>query len=268
VRVRLPLVVCRASCPRVVFASVCALAFAVVLRPGPAAAQVETYPVAERSSELRLGGMVAGFSMLPQRPGSLLTSYGGHINAEADQDSIRIPGGGVIDALLDERLFEPGEGGGEGGAPADYGMTLIVPLGSGMAAIRGLAFDISGPEAPLLEGWPSYYSFPVDSLTLIITAGTLDYSFRSLRTLSGSHSLVGLSSTLTGGGSFVPIAGAEPLTITFEAYLPFTLVEPNDSRLDFSGSISTDFIPDPSTIAPVTAGGLLLIRRRRGRTRS
>lgn len=238
---------------------------------GQVQAQVLTYPVTAEKTNIVLGGNFAGLGFTEQSPDSLSGRVTGEVKAELFGSGIRLPAGGSL--FTAQNLFtpqSPGSGGAAGTAPANYGLNLSVPFGTGTAAVRDLAFSLSG-EALFTT---STGRGPIDSFSVTITSGTVDYDIQSaLLTRSGSVSLVGTNATVTGEVQVLGEAarpgqeGTLQLLIVPRIAVPLSVVSPNDTQLligDRFGSIRTEFItPEPGAMALLGIGGLGMLRRRR-----
>ena len=161
--------------------------------------------------------------------------------------------------------------GGVGSAPAGYGTTLAVTLGSGQVAIRDLVFDVSG-QSPLSGDTGPYYLFRAEPLTFTIASGTLDYRLQSslFGTRSGSRSLVGLPVDVSGSGNLYAypatnVGLVQMLTLNLDLSVTLSLEADQDTHLTFDGTVLTDFattVPDPATVPSLLLAAMAVVTRR------
>lgn len=263
------------------FIPVCLLALTLV-DAGTVFAQVVSIPVTRRTAGgIIMAGHIAGFTAEQQGlvdPLGLyqLSSLGlGQLDASTTLNSITFANSTCIEAERDPATsFSPGAGGASGSAPADFGITLAVPFGSGEAAIRDLRFSITGTTAfdqtsSTNSQRTSVFTDSQD-LSVTITGGTLDYSIRSslFPSVSGSKSLVGLTGDFLVNGTVLDFLTSTPersINLSALIDIPFTVQNTNDSRLAVRLLVSGDrtAVPEPTTLGLLVLPAIALLKRRR-----
>lgn len=171
-------------------------AAAVALSCGSAWGTLITYTVDADQSTLILSGIWNGDAALLRRsPGSLVTTFGGAIEADVTASSIQL-----LAADLDANVngsYSPGTDGQRGQAEADYAgffrsHCLFAP-GNLEVAIRDLALDLAGGPMALSGANTAAQTLP---------GGTFDPQGLSVTATSGSmdHGGTGILGWLTGRG--------------------------------------------------------------------
>lgn len=171
-------------------------ACAVVLLCAPAWGTLITYTVDADQSTLILSGNWNGDAALLRRsPGSLVTTFGGAIEADVTASTIQL-----LSADLDANVngtYSPGTNGQRGQAEADYAGLFrshcwFAP-GNLEVAIRDLALDLAGGPVALSGANPAAQALP---------GGTFDPQGLSVTATSGSmdHAGTGILGWLTGRG--------------------------------------------------------------------
>lgn len=215
----------------------------------PPTALVE-FTVDPSQSYVTLSGQIGGFPIRPQGPGSLTASYGGILRALVASNSIGFPGGSRIDAAV-SGLWQPGPGGVDGTAPANYGAAAADSLGSFASyfAIRNLAFDVTSPCLPLIDGafavsgiplQPVGDPGPTEDLRLV---QPFPYALSYPRTTALINQLNTPGRVENSGGNQTLI-----LPIHTEALLLGSIPGAGESRLFFDGAIIAHRVLEPPIV--------------------
>ncbi|HEV2295396.1 MAG TPA: hypothetical protein VGR35_16215 [Tepidisphaeraceae bacterium] len=248
----------------------CSVAGAVVAGAfgvGSASAALVTYDIVQAQSTLTLGGNLTGNTASQQTAGSLTTSYTGTIVANRTAGNIEFPGGSVIDAALQPTNQQPRADATPGSAPADYGRTAPGPFFStALEAFRGMILDVFDDTSGLGSTVNASGQFASQNLILQIDSGESDVAYGNA-TAENDLSGRGTSNGATTASTVITSGGVETLTLRFNTgAIVYGVSQSGDSSITFNGTIVATrnvVIPEPTGLAALAAGSLLLARRRR-----
>ena len=195
-----------------------------------------TFTLDNSQSQVTVSGNLAGFAMVPQGTGSLMTSYSGNLSADLGASSIQFTGTNSFNALVNGS-WQPLSGGASGSAPADYGAQASVdffPFGfiTVDGAMRNISLELTSPLLAVSAG-----SFNGASLVFAFasTNAALDYH-SSL--LSGSLAANGYATNTVATGATVSVIGSrQTLVIPIDATFYFKLISANDTTLHLVGQL-------------------------------
>lgn len=216
------------------------LIIALLTASSAARSQTAVFTLDPDRSSIGLKGNVLGFTLDEQGPGSLTTRFEGTIDANLTETTIQFPGTGVIRAL-ENGNWQPGPGGVEGTAPANYGGIATSVFADAIAAGRGIEFQLLSEPIVMPGG-----DFSASSLLFqFVPDGASALDFRVLSQLpifvpstNGQLPLVGLATNQVAKvASLVTIGDTQTLTIPVEAVYTFTLLVENDGQLSLDGQL-------------------------------
>jgi len=213
------------------------LAMSLLLSSTLTRAELRQFTIDPAQSSLTISGTFSGFDIEPQAPGSLTTSYSGTIEAEVTSSNILFWGGSLIDAQTNG-IWEPGPGGVDGAAPADYGGEVVNFIVNGKAALRNVVFDVASDELPVNSG-----KFDSQGLrfSFVPTSGSvIDYTYTSLvgGGGSGSPALTGISTNSASTNATLVLQSVEAeLFIPVDITGSLTVASPNDVQYRFRGQL-------------------------------
>jgi len=228
-------------------------AFALMLffvsRPEPLAAASTIFTIDSTRSQITLSGDVVGATLSAQGPGGLTTACSGFVVADLTGSTIQLPGQSQVIASTNG-VWQPGIGGADGSAVADFGGKVTVLFSTAYAALRNGELDLTSPLLPLTGG-----SF--DSSALLFSFSTnvtpsLDYNAGFLGT--GSKPLSGYSTNNIVNGATLTTSGlTQTLAISINTQFTFTLLSSGDTILNIVGNIVATSSPAP-VINSIVAG--------------
>lgn len=200
-----------------------------------ALAEPKTFTVDQTQSSLFISGTVSGFAFEPQGSGSLTTSYTGTIEVDLTDSELTFTGGSLI-AGVNNGTWQPGIGGGAGGAPANYGGSAFLIVASGVAAVRNVLLDVTSAPITLANGAFAatnlVFSFAPSATTAI------DYSFTGLISGNGTRTLSGEFTNANPANATLQMQGAELiLTLPVDISGVATAQSPNDVQYRLRGQI-------------------------------
>jgi len=200
-------------------------------------AQSRGFTVDPSQSSLTISGTFSGFDIAPQAPGSLTTSYGGTIEAEVTDSSIWFWGGSVI-AAQTNGIWEPGQGGFSGDAPADYGGQVVNPLVNGKAALRNVIFDVVSDVLTVNGGKFDSLGLQFNFVPSFNSVIDFAYSLTIGDPGNGSQVLTGmLTNSATTNATLVTQGEQTVLIIPVDISGSVTVVNPNDVQYRFRGTL-------------------------------
>lgn len=239
-------VVFRRSC---FLAFISAFAFGGRLFPNGAQAAPAIFALDATQSRLTLSGSVAGYTLLAQSPGSMVTAYGGSINADVTGSAIQLTGSSALVAL-NSGSWTPAAGGVPGNVPACYGVLANgTPYGTIYGALRNLILDATSAPLPLTGG-----NFDSSKVILsVVTSSNPVFDYFGSFAGNGSKPLAGDSTnTIFSGASLTTTGGVQKLTIPINATFYFNLYSsPGDSPLNFAGQIVATRVIVPPVITSI-----------------
>ena len=191
-------------------------------------AEVKTFTVDPTASSLSITGDLLGISAEEQAPGSLTTTYSGVIVADVTETSVAFPGGSSIIAD-NSGSWKPATGGVDGNEPANYGAEAGNFLGSGVAALRNVVFEVKSGVIDMLGG-----TFVADGLEFSLpdtATSTIDYSYSSIiASGTGGDPLKGNATNNVVAAANISVVGGE-LVLTIP--IDYTLVLDGDFSAEF-----------------------------------
>jgi hypothetical protein len=200
-------------------------------------AEVKSFTIDQAQSALTISATFSGISIQPQGPGSLTTSYTGNIEADVTDSTVAFVGLSVIDAVTNG-TWEPGPGGTNAAAPADYGGQIANFLVNGKAAVRDVVLDVTSDVLPV-----SGVTFPAQGVQFnFVPTGTsaIDYTYSITLGSSGtgSQALIGSSTNSISTNATLVVQGSETvLTIPVDISGSVTVLAPNDLQYRFRGKL-------------------------------
>lgn len=182
--------------------------------------------------------IVGAIPLQQQAPGSLVTDFGGTVEADVSPASIQFVGGSSIVAS-NSGSWMPGVGGAGGSAPANYGgqASISFPVSfSALVAMRGIVVDAtSGPLA--ISGG----TFPAETMIFGFSTNAnsvLDYSYSGVVAGSGTYTFTGLSTNGLGlMGSLVTVSNELVLTVPVSYTGYGWIINPNDLQYTLEGTL-------------------------------
>jgi hypothetical protein len=250
----------------------CAFALGSIVLAADVHGALAIYTIDPSRSSLLVTGNLTDSTALQQSAGSTVTSYSGTITVDRNGSVIIFPGGSDINAA-NSGNYRPDDDGFDDTDPASYGRRT--PDGGGpfgtttFEAIRDLSFDLRDDTFDLGATIAANGTFNSSAFYLHLLSGESDTIYGL-----GGHPDLNLTNKQTGnsnnnGLSSVVLDGStETLTLKFSTG-PITYGvavggSSTDSSLILTGTIvATREIPEPSTIAVMTLGAILMLRRRR-----
>lgn len=204
-------------------------ALLIAPRPATEAAELTIDPA---QSFITLSGSILGTDIVAQGPGSLTTRFGGVIRVTASADSIRFPGGSLIDAMTNG-VWAPNVGGGSGAAPADFAGEARSFLAAAKGAFRDIVLDLTSDELPLVHGEfeaaALVFRFPADA------SAALDYD---LGIFKDALPLTGVSTNrVTQAGTLKLENGRTILTIEVNTEYAFNALSAGDAVVRLNGRL-------------------------------
>jgi len=207
-------------------------------------ASADVFTVDPTQSSLTLSGSILGSTFTPQGAGSMTTIYNGTIQVAQTPGTIQFTGQSLITAQTNGS-WKPLAGGGNGSAPADYGVAASSAVGTVNAAFRSILLDVTSAPVPVTGG-----QFDPSGLTFLFPASaTSAIDYRS-SIASGSKHATGNAANNVADLSTISTAGnVQTLTIGVNVQFTFSLINSGDTIVNVAGQIVAT--NSPSVIAPV-----------------
>jgi len=192
-----------------------------------------------------------------QSPGSLTTHYSGAVLLDLTPPTIQFPSGSSIVAQTNGS-WQPGAGGADTNAPADYGGKLTISLGglgngTVWAAGRNIALDISSLALTLTNSGLDASRLNVFFLTNAPPVPVLDYKVIGTVLVPNTNGTTSLTGSFTNGHATAYLtntAGMLKLVIPLNATNITTFLNSNDTKIIMKGQLVATA---PESVWPLVA---------------
>jgi hypothetical protein len=202
-----------------------------------ASVAAQTFTIDPDQSKVTASGNIAGFAIMEQGPGSLVSSYDGQLKVELSSSTIHFLTNSFIDARING-TWQPAPGGADGNGPADFGGQANVILTTAKGAFRNLVLDLSSDILPVansqFDASKVLFTFATNTNPALLP--TFDYNAGFIG--SGSKTLSGLSSNVVSSpATIAATATTQTITIPVKSEFKFSAQSPDDSTLTLTGQI-------------------------------
>jgi hypothetical protein len=215
------------------------------------------FTIVKEQSSVQGGGHVAGYPIVEQGPGSLVTTCVGEIRVVLSANTIQFLPATSIDAEINGE-WQPGAGGQPGFSPADFAGQANVILAQVKGAFRNILLSARSPSIALANG-----SFNGSSIVLEFpTNSPAVFDYNGGWFGMDSMSLAGWNTPLSNSvGTITEAGGKQTITLPFEGAFPFSAASANDSEIRIKGKIvaTRSLVSQPEFTGIVKQGDTVIL---------